>query len=92
MKSIAELVIIRELVIMSKWICIAILLFPAASWAEPTLSSVSGEIDHGNTVTIDGLGFGTKAQAAPLQWDDFEDGTPGVDIPNGHTKDFRPLG
>lgn len=34
--------------------------------------SISGEIVDGNTVTISGTGFGTKAQAAPKVFDTFD--------------------
>jgi hypothetical protein len=43
----------------------------------PAISGVSGTLSSGQTVTISGSGFGTKPQAAPLLWDDFEQGTAG---------------
>jgi hypothetical protein len=39
------------------------------------ISSVSGTLTTGSTVTINGGGFGTKATAAPLAWKDFEEGS-----------------
>jgi hypothetical protein len=36
----------------------------------PTVSQVAGTFDHRATITISGSGFGTKATAAPLVWDD----------------------
>ena len=40
-----------------------------ASLATPLPVSVSGTLNHGATVTISGSGFGAKATAAPLVWD-----------------------
>ena len=37
--------------------------------AAPALQQVSGSMDHNGTVTITGSGFGAKASAAPLVWD-----------------------
>lgn len=45
--------------------------------AAPSVSGVSGTLSSGQTITISGSGFGTKPQAAPLVWDDFESGTAG---------------
>lgn len=45
--------------------------------AAPAISGVSGTVSGGQSVTISGSGFGTKPQAAPLVWDDFEQGTVG---------------
>jgi hypothetical protein len=36
----------------------------------PVVQQVTGAFAHKGAVTIAGLGFGTKAQAAPLVWDD----------------------
>ena len=38
--------------------------------ATPLVQSVSGALTHGAAVTITGSGFGSKATAAPLVWDD----------------------
>jgi hypothetical protein len=38
--------------------------------AVPVVSGVSGALDHKAAITISGSGFGTKATAAPLVWDD----------------------
>lgn len=43
----------------------------------PAVSGVSGTLTSGQTVTVSGSGFGTKPQAAPLVWDDFEAGVAG---------------
>jgi hypothetical protein len=46
----------------------------------PIISSVSGTFSHNSTVTLTGSGFGSKSHAAPLKWDNFENGIPGSDI------------
>lgn len=48
----------------------------------PTVSGVSGTIGNGQTVTISGSGFGTKPQAQPMLFDDFEGGANGALIAN----------
>lgn len=45
--------------------------------AAPSISGVTGTLTHGSDITISGSGFGVKAQAAPLKWDNFESGTLG---------------
>ncbi len=50
--------------------------------AAPAISSVSGTVSNGNTITISGSGFGTKAQAGPMLWDDFDSGTNGSIVAN----------
>jgi hypothetical protein len=47
------------------------------SMAAPTVSSVSGTVGQGQTITISGSAFGTKPQANPVVYDDFEAGTVG---------------
>jgi len=42
--------------------------------AAPVISGISGTIMHGSTVTVSGSGFGIKAQAAPIAWDNLESG------------------
>lgn len=58
-------------------IFIAILFFSFFSMAKmslaaPSVTDVSGTVEHGQNITISGLNFGTKPTAAPLKWDDFE--------------------
>lgn len=45
------------------------------AYAQPVITSVSGNATHGSTITITGSGFGTKNPVKPLIWADFEDGT-----------------
>jgi len=40
-----------------------------------SVSSVSGTVADGESVTISGSSFGTKPTAAPVAWDNLEDGT-----------------
>jgi len=49
----------------------------------PSVSSVSGTISHGESITISGSGFGSKSTAAPYKYDDFEDGSLGERVGNG---------
>jgi len=51
--------------------------------AQPTVTNVTPTAVHGQTITITGTGFGTKTQAAPLKFDNFEGGTLGANIANG---------
>src|SRR5215471_10749370 len=44
------------------------------------ITSVSGSPNNGVTITVQGQGFGTKATAAPLKWDDFETGANNANI------------
>jgi hypothetical protein len=48
--------------------CLVALSAPAVS--APAVSGANGTFDHKGTVTITGSGFGTKATAAPVIWDD----------------------
>jgi len=48
---------------------LAILVIAAPVEAAPAVGGMNGVMDHGATVTIIGSGFGSKAQAAPLVWD-----------------------
>lgn len=45
--------------------------------AQPSISSVSGVAEQGQQLRIVGSGFGSKASAGPLVYDDFESGTDG---------------
>jgi hypothetical protein len=47
----------------------------SAANAAPSVSGVSGTLDAGEIVTLSGSGFGTKANAKPVVWDDFEKGS-----------------
>src|SRR5574343_1607823 len=43
--------------------------------AAPAISSISGSISHGSSITINGTGFGVKSPAAPYIWANFDDGS-----------------
>ncbi|MEW6101871.1 MAG: PKD domain-containing protein, partial [Candidatus Omnitrophota bacterium] len=49
--------------------------------AEPQINSVDSSIVHNQIITATGSGFGVKERAAPLFFDDFENGTDGQKIP-----------
>jgi hypothetical protein len=52
-------------------------IFAPLALAGPTVGAVSGTLSAGQTVTIAGSGFGSKPTAAPVLWDNFENGTVG---------------
>lgn len=58
----------------------AFLLLPLSTSAAPSVSGVSGIISHGQSVTILGSGFGTKAQANPAAFSDMENNSTAVRI------------
>jgi hypothetical protein len=49
----------------------------AAACTNPTITSVSGTLQHASSLTIKGACFGTKSPAAPIKYDAFEVGTNG---------------
>ena len=56
---------------------------PPAALGAPAVDAVTGTLQTGSSLNISGSGFGTKATAAPLKWDNFENGTNGAVIGNG---------
>lgn len=59
--------------------CFPTILLTTAFWsssvfAAPTISSISGTISNGQTITIAGTGFGVKNPVAPQIWTDFSAG------------------
>lgn len=66
---------------MRTFVTVCLLLLVAVPvWAQPSVSSVSGTLTHGSSITIGGSSFGTKSTAAPLKYDDFQSVTAGNDI------------
>jgi len=61
---------------------VALLLSFLASPVEgaPVINNSSGNVIDGLSINISGSGFGTKTQAAPVVWDDFDGGSNGNDI------------
>jgi len=59
------------------------LALPIIAHAAVSVSGISGTVSNNSSVTVSGAGFGTKAQAAPLKWDNFESGAVGSVIGNG---------
>lgn len=45
-----------------------------------TVSGVTGTFQHGQSLTISGSSFGSKATAAPVKFDNFESGTVGQNL------------
>jgi len=48
--------------------------------AEPIIEGIAGEVGHGMTLQITGQLFGTKPQASPRYWADFESGVDPSDL------------
>ena len=47
----------------------------APASAQPSVSGISGTVTHNQVITVSGSNFGTKAAAAPLVWENFDDGS-----------------
>lgn len=54
---------------------IGLVLGASAASAAPSVTHVSGTLNHKSTITISGSGFGSKATAHPLVWDDASTGS-----------------
>jgi len=67
--------------------CLLVFLVNSAV-AAPSINQASGTFNHKDTATITGAGFGTKATAAPVVWDDASTGTLLTD--NGKWSDAWP--
>ena len=65
--------------LMNRYLALAVLLLLMSSSAsgQPSITNVIGSYDHGETIIIVGSGFGSKATAAPVKYDDFESGANG---------------
>ena len=48
--------------------------------ADPAISGVSANLQEGQPITIAGSDFGVKSPAAPLIWENFENGRNGADL------------
>jgi hypothetical protein len=59
------------------WICSGLLSLLTAGFATaaPSIIGTSGTFNHKSSVTVSGTGFGSKATAAPVVWDDASVGT-----------------
>ncbi len=55
---------------------ILLLGLPVGLIAAPQVTQISGTVGHGNSITINGTGFGVKSPAAPYIWANFDDGSP----------------
>jgi hypothetical protein len=67
------------------YIIAGVLLTAGQVMAAPQINSVNGAIGHNQKVNLSGIGFGTKNQAAPLKYDDFESGTEGTIVTGWYT-------
>src|ERR1700693_5652913 len=79
------------------WVGLIAGIGPALS--APVIQQVSGALDHKSTITISGSGFGSKARAAPVVWDDATgrditdkwDGAWPDAVPGYNTKYYNPM-
>jgi hypothetical protein len=62
---------------------IGTLVFSIAAYADPSITTVSGTLSHGSSLTIQGSRFLTKPTAAPQKFDSFSNGAVGAPISNG---------
>lgn len=73
-----------------QWIIPILLLLSGVASAAPTVSSVSGTVSHGQSITISGSSFGTKTTAGPALYDNFDNGSAGNTICNGSGSGVAP--
>ena len=73
---------------------ISICILPGILLASPEIqiSSVSGDLSHGQLLYILGSGFGEKAQPGPIVWDDFDMGEDGQPIGTGSSGRYTSSG
>jgi len=72
-------------------LAVAVLLMCGRAEAQPAVDQLDGELVHLGQVEIFGSGFGQKAPAAPMIYDNFDGGTPGSRIGGGwFTDSARP--
>jgi hypothetical protein len=76
---------------MLRYFAVLLCFIPLYVGAAPVVQGTSGTFSHGASVTITGTGFGTKAVAAPVRWDDFESGTLGNDLVGWNVTATNPL-
>ena len=51
------------------FVLVAILGWFGEAQSQPSINSVTGTLNHGQSVIISGSSFGTKTHAAPSLWD-----------------------
>lgn len=66
-------------------IMILSIIFTNVTIAAPLVNSISGTIDHGQSVIAYGSGFGSKAQASPVLWDTVDNQSTYASVSNGDT-------
>lgn len=62
------------------------------AFAAPSISGISGSFINEQSVTINGGGFGTKSTAAPIKFDNFENGSNGTNLYQTDSSWVRYLG
>jgi len=56
--------------------CLVLMGTYASAVAQPTVTGLEGALSQGQQIAIYGSSFGFKSHAAPLRWDDFQNGEP----------------
>ena len=51
---------------------VPVALWPTSAFGAPVVQAVSGSVQGGGVITIQGTGFGTKGTAEPIAYEDFE--------------------
>lgn len=66
---------------------LSVLVVSEAFGGQPVVSGLSGAVRQGSDLSVSGSGFGAKAsgQAAPVKFDDFENGVIGQSITTGRS-------
>jgi hypothetical protein len=59
---------------MKRFVALLLLFFPGLAIGQ-SITGVTGALEHGQSITITGSGFGVKSPAAPYFWADFSGGT-----------------
>lgn len=57
--------------------------FPGVVLGQASIGGVTGEVSQNSSLTIMGSGFGAKSPAAPIKYDNFQNGTPGQTLQGG---------
>src|SRR5215469_6321749 len=78
---------------------IGLLVIGQSALGAPVVQQISGTLNHKSTITIRGSGFGSKATAAPLVWDDASgsklldkwDGVWPTQLPGYNTGYYSPM-
>lgn len=66
-----------------KFIYYILIISFSAVLSQPSVQGISGSTSHKGILTIEGSGFGSKSNASPVKYDDFELGSAGKSLAGG---------